>query len=301
MRARAELVVPAEGQASGGVGLRWRSDPPVALRPTGPDRVHLVQAAGGPLGGDELALDIHLGPGASLLVRSAAAMVAQPGHPPAVARWTVTASLGTGALLDWRPEPTVVCDEAELHSSMRVALDRGAGVVLREEVVLGRAGQRGGRFRGELDVTREGTPLLVHTMLLDGSDPVLSGPAGTAGARVVGMLAAVGDGLTGAMPSAGEHPGLRWACSPLDGPGWLLLALGAQAAQLGRFLDRTLDTLGWAQRPIRSLSGTLEQGAFQDGDCVSGEMNPVTGHGGAHPATPRGGLPAGEQHPLQPP
>lgn len=253
MRARAELVVLAGRPASGGTCLRWRSDPPVALRPTGSERVHLVQAAGGPLGGDELALDIHLGPGASLLVRSAAAMVVQAGRPAGVAQWTVTASLGTGALLDWRPEPTVVCDGAELHSSMRVALGRGAGVVLREEVVLGRAGQRGGRFRGELDVTREGTPLLVHTVLLDGSDPVLSGPAGTAGAGVVGMLAALGDGLTGAAPSAGEQPGLRWACSPLDGPGWLLLALGTQAAQLGRFLDRTLDALGWTHWAGRNV------------------------------------------------
>jgi urease accessory protein len=85
-------------------------------------------------------------------MRSAAAMVVQAGGPPAVARWTVAATLGAGAALDWQPQPIVVCDGAELHSQMTVTLQRGAHAVLREEVVLGRAGQRGGRFVGELTV-----------------------------------------------------------------------------------------------------------------------------------------------------
>lgn len=215
----------------------WRCAPPVVVRPTGARRAHLVQAAGGPLGGDELALDVHLGAGSSLQLRSAAAMVVQAGRPAAPARWTVVAELAVGAVLDWRPEPTVVCDGAELHSRVRVALQRGAGAVLREEVVLGRAGQCGGRFTGELAVELEGIPLLAHTLLLDGADPVLAGPAGTGGARVVGMLALVGKGIAGPAQDAGEKPGLRWACSTLDGPGRLLLALGDSPAGVAVFLD----------------------------------------------------------------
>jgi urease accessory protein len=204
------------------------------LRQTGPHRVHVVQSAGGPLGGDELALDVRLGVGASLQVRSAAATVVQPGSPPAPAWWTVAADLDDAAMLDWCPEPTVVCDGAELHSSMIVRLRRGARAMLREVVVLGRAGQRGGRFRGEFTVEREGVPLLAHTLLLDGADLVLAGPAGTGDARVVGMLAIVGEGIGGLPQDAGEQPGLRWACSALDGPGRLLLALG----------DRVIDVIG---------------------------------------------------------
>lgn len=114
------------------------------------------------------------------------------GHPPAPARWTVAATLAAGAVLDWRPEPTVVCDDAELHSQVTIALQRGARAVLREEMVLGRAGQRGGRCAGELAVELDGAPLLAHTLLLNGADPVLTGPAGTGGARVLGMRAAPG-------------------------------------------------------------------------------------------------------------
>jgi urease accessory protein len=218
----------------------------VVLRQTGPNRVHLVQAAGGPLGGDELALDIRLSAGSSLQLRSAAATVVQPGRP-AAARWNVAADLADGASLDWRPEPTVMCDRAELRSCMTVALQRGARATVREVMVLGRAGQRGGRFHGELTVELDHIPVIVHTLLLDGADPVLAGPAGTGGARVVGMLAVVGKWIGGPPHGAGEQPGLRWAWSALDGPGYLLLAVGDRPAAVTALLDRearhTVETL----------------------------------------------------------
>ena len=235
VQAHAELVLESGPAAP---RLRWRSAPPVVLRPTGPNRVHLVQAGGGPLGGDDLALDVHLGPGTCAQVCSAAATVIQAGSPAAAARWAVSADLAQGAALDWRPEPTVICDDAELRSSTAVTLQRGARAMLREVVVLGRAGQRGGRFCGELTVEFDGVPVLAHTLLLDGADPVLTGPAGTGGTRVIGMLLVVGEGTAGPPEGAGEQPGLRWACSALDGPGRLLLALGDNHSAVSELLDR---------------------------------------------------------------
>jgi urease accessory protein len=241
VQARAEIVVePGPGAAR----LRWRCAPPVALRQTGANQVHLVQAAGGPLGGDELALDVHLGVGSCLQLRSAAATVVQPGRC-AAAQWTVGADLADGAVLDWRPEPTVICDRAELRSSMTISVHRGARALLREMVVLGRAGQRGGCFRGLLTIECDGAPVLTHTLLLDGADPVLTGSAGTGGARVLGMLAVVGQGIDRPPLGAGEQPGLRWACSELDGPGCLLLAVGDHATDVGRILDEA--ALDWTE------------------------------------------------------
>ena len=234
MKARAELTVEA------GSRLRWRCAAPIVLRQTGPNRVHLVQAAGGPLGGDDLTLAVNLGAGSFLQLRSVAAMVVQPGHPPAPACWRAAAVLAPDAVLDWQPEPTVICDGAELHSRITIALQRGARVLLREVVVLGRSGQHGGRFIGELAVDLDGAPLLAHTLMLDGADPVLTGPAGTAGARAVGMLAVVGEGIGVPPEGAGERPGLRWACSALNGPGWLLLALSDRVTDLTRILDRCM-------------------------------------------------------------
>jgi urease accessory protein len=248
VKAQAELTV---GAGPDNECLWWRSAPPIALRQTGPNQVHLVHAAGGPLGGDELALDLHLGTCSCLHVRSAGATVVQPSDPAAPARWTVVADLADGAVLDWRPEPLVVCDGAELHCAMTVALSRGARVMLREVVVLGRAGQRGGRFHGEFTVECDGAPLLTHTLLLDGADPVLTGPAGTGGTRVVGMLAIMGEGIDGLSLAAAEQPGLRWACSALDGPGWLLLALGDQVTDVIQLLHQVArGGLGGAGRVV---------------------------------------------------
>ena len=231
MKALAELDVGPDR------AVRWRAEPPVVLRRTGPDRVHLVQAAGGPLGGDELELRIRLAAGTELTVGSAAATVAQPGRPGSgPARWTVTAELAEGARLRWWPEPTVVCDGAELHARLRLELADGAAALAREEVLLGRHGQRGGRYRGELSVDHAGVPLVRHTTVLDGADPALSGPAGTAGSRVLSTVLGAGaePGPPGC-PPVGERPDLRWALTRLAGPGWLLLAVGDVGAE--RLLD----------------------------------------------------------------
>lgn len=230
MKARTQLTADASG-------LRWRSAPPVVLRPTGGHRIHLVHAAGGPLGGDDLALDVRLGTGCAVQLRSAAATVVQAGPSAGMAaRWVVTASVADGGVLDWQPEPTVVCDGAELRSRITVSLQRGARAVLREVVVLGRAGQSGGRFTGELAVDLDGAPLLAHTLLLDGADPVLTGPAGTGGARVIGMLAVVGEGVGSPPQGGGEQPGLRWASCALDGPGHVVFAVGDRITDLTRVL-----------------------------------------------------------------
>jgi urease accessory protein len=191
--------------------IRWTQAWPIVLRPTGNARVHLVHGAGGPLGGDVLALDVRVGTGAALAVRSAGATIVQPGRGSAPARWDFDVVVGAGASLDWAPEPTVVTDGADYRTSLRIDLGAGARATFREVVVLGRHGGVGGRHRGRLDVSVNGNPLLAHTTSLDGADPALCGPGGTAGARAVGTLVVVDtacptagdDGSTTGSPTAG--------------------------------------------------------------------------------------------------
>ena len=228
MKASAELDVAADDAR---ISMRWTTSPPVVLRRTGPARVHLVAAAGGPLGGDELELRIRVGEGAELTVGSAGATVSQPGRPGSgPASWSVFAELAPGATLRWTPEPTVVCDGAELHASMRVQVAEGARALVREEVWLGRHGQLGGRFRGLLAVDHAGLPLLRHTTVLDGADPAMCGPGGTAGGRVVTTLLGAGDEPVPGGPAVGERADLRWARHQLAGSGWLLVAVGEPAS-----------------------------------------------------------------------
>ena len=183
------------------------------LRPTGNARVHLVHGAGGPLGGDVLALDVRVGAGAALAVRSAGATIVQPGRGPEPARWDFDVVVGAGASLDWAPEPTVVTDGADYRTSLRVDLGAGARAILREVVVLGRHGGVGGRYRGRLDVSVDGDPLLAHMTSLDGADPALCGPGGTAGARAVGTLSSSTLSLAGTRSArCGRRPGAPVRC-----------------------------------------------------------------------------------------
>ncbi|MEJ3654859.1 urease accessory protein UreD [Actinomycetes bacterium KLBMP 9759] len=198
------------------------------MRPTGERQVHLVQGAGGPLGGDALSLDVDVCSGAELRVRSAGATLVQAGTAGGAARWATTIRVGTGGRIDWAPEPTVVADGAALESRLRLELAGDATAAVREVLVLGRHGQRGGRFRGALSVTVGGRVLLAQTTLLDGADPVLAGPGGSAGARAVGTFLLVGAPVR---PSGcGERAGVRWAWSALPGPGDLLTAVGEPGA-----------------------------------------------------------------------
>ena len=208
--------------------LRWTSSPPLVLRRTGTERVHLVQVGGGPLGGDRLALDVDLGPGRCLELRTAAATVVQPGRGGGHATFDVEVALAPGSHLTWRPEPTVVCDGADWRPRLVADVADGAGLQVREQLVLGRSGQDGGRAASGLRVHAHGRALLASTTVVDGADPALSGPGGTAGARSVGTLLLAGTALPPTVPdTSGEDAGVTWAWTALDGPGVLLTALGS--------------------------------------------------------------------------
>ena len=51
------------------------------------------------------------------------------------------------------------------------------------------------------------------------------------------MLAMVGESIGDPAQGAGEEPGLRWACAPLDGPGHLVLALADRVTTVIHLLD----------------------------------------------------------------
>ncbi len=225
--------------------LTWASAPPVVLRRTGRRRVHVVAVGGGPLGGDRLRLRVELGPGERLAVHSAAATVVQPGREPgSVASFDVEAVLAEGAALDWRPEPTVICDGALWEPSVRLHLAEGSRARVVEHLVLGRTGQLGGRCASTIRATVGGSPLLASTTLLDGADAALTGIGGTGGARSVGSVLLVGEPPPDDAEEAHDDDGLTWARTPLAGPGSLLTAVGAT-----RTVAEVLAREGGAQRP----------------------------------------------------
>jgi urease accessory protein len=271
----AELV--AEADPGGFLRLPvQRSQAPLVLRRTA-DAVYLVSGAAGPLGGDTLELRIEVRAGATLRLRTVAAAVALPGRYGEESRLTVTAAVGPGARLEYLPEPTVAADGARHRTEVTVRLAADATLLLRDEVLLGRHGERGGACRTRLAVDRDSAwgwrPLLRHELDVSGTDAASCGPAVLAGHRAAGTLLSVeadepggSSGADGAdvvgVASGASEAGVvdgafgaggvieRWvAMMPLVGAGVLVTALAHDTRVLRQRLDWGLDQL-----PGRSAS-----------------------------------------------
>ena len=118
-----------------------------------------MHGAGGPLGGDVLALDVEVGAGAGLRGAQRGGHDRPAGRRAAgPARWDVDLRVGAGGRLDWAPEPTVVTRRRRLESSLRVDWPPGRRAMVREIVVLGRHGQRGRPLPRALTSTVDGVP-----------------------------------------------------------------------------------------------------------------------------------------------
>ncbi|WP_433424773.1 urease accessory protein UreD [Microtetraspora malaysiensis] len=252
---RARAAVRTERGPGGRTRLETlRSDPPLTLRQTGPDVVHLVSTAAGPLGGDRLVLDVAVAPGTTLEVRSIASTLVLPGPRAADSVLVVTARVGAGGSLRFVPEPTVLAAGCAHRVAVRLSLARDAAVFWREEIVFGRHGERPGRCRSRFDAVVDGTPLLRQELVV--GEPAADGsPAVYGTARCVGSTLIAGRGHAADAPMAGDglprgtRPGspesaprravLGNGCAvlPLAGPGVLVSALAEDAVQLRRRLE----------------------------------------------------------------
>ena len=172
------------------------STPPLTLRQVyAEDGVGLclVGSAAGPLGGDELCLDLDVQAGARATLTAAGATIAQGGA--SVLR--VRVALGPGAHLRADPGPLIVAAGACVHVDVAIALDATATVEWRELLVLGRSGEPPGTALLDWHVTRAARPLLRQT--IDLTDPVLAGWAGMlGGGRALATTFRAGPAITAA-------------------------------------------------------------------------------------------------------
>lgn len=196
-----------------------RSAPPISLRDT-PDGLYLVASGAGPVGGDDLALDVDVRRGASLVVRSAAASVVLPGPSGQPSSLRVRARVD-GALR-WEPEPTILVAGCDHRATTTIELAAGASLVWREVVVLGRHDEPTGSLLQRLHVDRAGAPLLRTELPVGPRWPGADGPAGTDGALVVTSVLVVGldqsaapDGADGAVLQLAED---AWLVTALERP-----------------------------------------------------------------------------------
>jgi len=205
-----------------------KGEAPLLPRRTGPNEVHFVGGAAAPLGGDELSIEIEVGAGATLWLRTVAASIALPNRAGDWSRLSISATVGPGGRLIWLPEPLVAAARCRHRNVSTVDLDGDAELVWREEVVLGRHGESSGDVRLSTVVRRDGRPWYRGDLDLGPSFP--DGPAVLAGARVHATLLSTGRAELPPTPHA--------ALMPLAGGGMLATALADDLERTRTVTDR---------------------------------------------------------------
>ncbi|MFE5341568.1 urease accessory protein UreD [Isoptericola sp. NPDC056578] len=143
--------------------------------------VALVATGAVLLGGDHVTVQVRVADGCALTLTDVGGTVAYDGEG-VPCRWDVEVHLGAGARLDWEGLPFVVSTGADVTRSTDAVLGAGARLRLRETVVLGRGGERGGRVVLRSCVRDDEGPLLVEEVVAAGDRPV---PGVLGGTRVV--------------------------------------------------------------------------------------------------------------------
>ena len=215
MESRASIVAELDSRGETRiVGLSEAA--PLALRWTR-DAVFLVSTAQGLLGDDALELHVTVRAGATLRIRSAAAMLAYTSRN---ARFSVTAEVASGGFLDWEPEPLITTRHCRLSVHSHLTLAGDARLRWTESCLLGRFEEEPGDLATSISVNHDGWPLLRHELTIGSDAPSWDGPAGLGGARAIGYRVVVDPRRT-AMTRAGAG----WAAMALDTQSVVISAL----------------------------------------------------------------------------
>jgi urease accessory protein len=252
--ARRPLAVRAAATASvsGGVGAVWlsdvRSQPPLTLRRSG-GRLLVVGSAAGPVGGDELQLDLCVKAGAAVSIGTAAATMVWPGPNGARSTMCVTIDVGADAHVDWHPCPTVSVAGSDHRMTTVVRLGPAATCRVVEELGLGRGDEHSGALDASVRIERRGATIVHHREQFGPGVPGWGGTTAVGRARFVYQEFSVGaharhteaivddTGAAAVLPMAADvtavlaagrdRPSVqalldrvRWSCSPIGSRAW---------------------------------------------------------------------------------
>ena len=214
---RAIGQVALNAKFSGGATRRARTHEQGALRVRCPGapapelEAMIVNTSGGMAGGDHFELDFAVGPGARLLVTSAAA---EKVYRTLGSEAIITARLdvAAGGELAWLPQETILFDRARLRRTIEVDLAADARLLLAEAVIFGRSGMGESVAEGFLldrwRVRRGGRLLHAETVRIDGrvTDKLARSAVAKGGVAIASVLMVPGDeAIVGAVRAASQQ------------------------------------------------------------------------------------------------
>lgn len=282
MRARAKLATESRVDRQGRRVSRvcvLRSQAPLVLRPTRPKgmepavehaagaaRVALASGAAGPLGGDELALDIHVGAGSTLVLNEISATLLLPGARGGRSHMRITIQVDDDAMMVWMAEPVIAASNCNHVHDIRVELASSARFLMRDELLLGRHRESPGDFTQNLRISRAGRALFHQQLRLGPSVRGWASPAVAGAHKCIGTVLAVDPVWAGSAPAV-NLLAPDAALLPLEGPAVMISALAGDTLSLRRVLHQGIVLLGsrWAPTAAgtsaRSMSSRSHAGS----------------------------------------
>jgi urease accessory protein len=255
MSAHAVIATQLSAGRDGGACTRvstLRSEAPLVLRPAvrrepepwtanrvGVARVCLSAGAAGPVGGDQLTLDVRVGAGSTLVLGEISATLLLPGADGAVSRTIVRVTVEAGGTLLWWPQPVIAARGCNHVTEARIALMGDARLIMREEILLGRHDEAPGLLRQRLSVRRDALP--VHVQDLELGSTTGRSPAVLGEHRALGAILVV---APDPLPDATILLDRQSLVMPLAAGAALVSALGEDNLEVRRRLCDGLEALG---------------------------------------------------------
>lgn len=176
---------------------RQHQGPLVVQRPFYPEgdvcHTYLVHPPGGVVGGDRLEITTRVNAQAHALITTpASGKFYRSGG--SVARLEQQLEVGSGAVLEWLPQDTILFAGCEVDMLTHVNLAPGAAFIGWEMLCLGRPSSGEafdhGSCRQRFELWRDGMPLLLERSKFSGGDPLLNADWGLQGHTVTATLLA---------------------------------------------------------------------------------------------------------------
>lgn len=181
------------------------------------------------LGGDDVRIEVSVGPGVTLEVVEPAGLVAYDAEL-VPSRWSLHADLGEDAALIWDGASFVAAAGSNVHRETRLRLAPGARALVRETLVLGRAGEHGGRLRSVTRATGPDGDVLYED--LDLTEPRERAVGILGSAKILASATAVGwrpGAASGSGSGSGVADAQRVRRFELAAPGAVARSLSAAA------------------------------------------------------------------------
>ena len=177
-------VIAVERVAERSSLTRCRATAPLKLiaprRTRDPVTVYTSTYGGGLVAGDDVSLDIIVGRGAALTLRTQAPTKVYHRHAGRGASQSLHTTVAEGATLAVLPDPVTCYDDADYTQDQRFDLQGDASLVLLDAFTAGRAarGERWGfhRYRSRNIVTLDGEEIVFDHVLLDDTHGPVAGP-----------------------------------------------------------------------------------------------------------------------------